>query len=150
MLVTGQGKRTSSSFSGRPFSPPLGSCLSASHHPSVDTSIRSNRSRIASAAVHTHTACVWEPSISGGVGGGKGMESPKTHLARHGSRHLRCAQIPRQSYGMQRDTPRCACGRGGQVRREARGPTRHSIESACRSRRMRRLQRCPRAVVGPG
>ena len=47
---------TSSSFSGRPFMPPLGSCLSASHHPSVGTSTTSNRSRIASAAVHTHTA----------------------------------------------------------------------------------------------
>jgi hypothetical protein len=35
--------------------PPLGSCRSASHHPSVGTSITSNRSRIASAAVHTHT-----------------------------------------------------------------------------------------------
>lgn len=46
---------TSSSFSGRPFNPPLGSCRSDNHQARVLTSTTSNRSRMARAATHTNT-----------------------------------------------------------------------------------------------
>lgn len=48
---------TSSSFSGRPLSPPLGSWRSASHQPRLSASTSSSTaSRIASAARHVNTA----------------------------------------------------------------------------------------------
>jgi hypothetical protein len=46
---------TSSSFSGLPFKPPLGSWRSEIHQARVGVSTRSNRSRIASAATQTKT-----------------------------------------------------------------------------------------------
>ena len=55
-MTWGRKKRlTSSSFSGRPFNPPLGSCRSDNHQARVSTFTTSNLSRIARAATQTKT-----------------------------------------------------------------------------------------------
>ena len=144
---------TSSSFSGRPFMPPLGNCRSASHHPSVGTSITSNRSRIASAAVHTHTIKKKERATRSKkkkqVEKRGERERGVTNLVPRDSRRRRRDQSRRQSCGTRRGRTPSACDRVGRARRGGRAPRRRSRGSACPSRQRRRLRRRPRVVAGP-
>jgi hypothetical protein len=148
---------TSSSFSGRPFMPPLGSCLSASHHPSVGTSTTSNRSRIASAAVHTHTArgrkntCQYSKEAHRRKAYRENVwEMRDTYLVLRGSRSQRFDQSLRQSCGTRQGRRLCARDRGDRARRGGIAPIRRSRGNACPSRQRRRRRRRLRVVVGPG
>ena len=86
-LGVGRKKKelTSSSFSGRPFNPPLGSCRSDNHQARVSTSTTSNRSRMARAATHTNTVCVWWFSIDNRTI--EDMTETLAYLAQRGSQH---------------------------------------------------------------
>ena len=149
--------RTSSSFSGRPFMPPLGSCLSASHHPSVGTSTTSNRSRIASDAVHTHTAIhdmslllisSKEARASADRLRRKVWEGD-TYLVLRGSRSQQFDQSLRQSCGMRQGMRLCARDRGDRARRGGITRIRRSRGNACPSRQRRHRRRRLTVVAGP-
>jgi len=125
--------------------PPLGSCLSASHHPSVGRYTASNRSRIASAAVHTHTA-----RESKHMSLVTHLFGEYTYLVLRDSRSQRFGQSLRQSSGMRQGRRLCARDRGDRARRGGITKIRRSRGNACPSRQRLRRRRRPRVVVGLG
>jgi hypothetical protein len=140
--ICGKRKQTSSSFSGRPFRPPLGICLSANHHPSVGSSIISSRSRIANAAVHTNTRMIYQEVVGNAERGADLVphDSPRRSHCRIRHQSFYTAQCIGPFY------PYPAC-RDVQVEK---APILRSTKIVCRSRQRSRPRTRQKAVEETG
>jgi hypothetical protein len=132
----------------------------------VGRSTTSNQSRIASAAMHTHTTRGrnitkkrkkthvtnsslqrrhnWRKSYR------ENVRERETYLALRDSQSQRFGQSLRQSCGIRQGRRRYARDRDDRARRGGTTQIRRSRENACPSPQRRRRQRRLRVVVGPG